>query len=92
MPPPPRNVDVVYNVDVVVYVVYVTTRSPEQSNESTETGDQTASNAREVVSTRLSAAGTKAVDDMADAENRSRSQMLRILIHEAVTARRRRTQ
>lgn len=86
MPPPPS---VVYIVDAVVYVVDVTSGSPKQQDGQAR-GQEAESDARETVSTRLSAAGVQAVDELAAAEDRTRSAMLRILIKEAVTARRRR--
>ncbi len=50
--------------------------------------DAPQSKARTIVSTRLSKAGVTAVDALATAEERTRSQMLRILIKEAIDARR----
>lgn len=80
MPAPP---EFVYVVDVAVYDVYVTVSPGQKVNQAS------GSNARAIVSTRLSTAGVKAVDELAGEEDRTRSAMLRILIQEAVTARRR---
>jgi hypothetical protein len=65
-----------------VYDVYVTRTKEAQV-------DPDISDVRVPVSTRISPAGVREIEDMAAAENRTRSTMIRILLQEAVARRRR---